>query len=519
MIKDILKSSFWQLFVVYVIAVTLVYLNIIPDYSVQFVYFALVIASFGYFALEKREDTKKIAWYLYLIPFLIIITSRVIPYLHNSVPLGYDPGLYKFIFESYAHHKPLEQWVISGFPPGLAIIVLPFYWLGFSSNFILIHLLILFDLFLGVCIYLATSEWFSKRSAFFAVLIYAISFTQFLTFWFNYYKNIVGLCLLLLAFYSYRHRFKKKYLSPLLFVFFGSLLGGTHRPTFLIFGLTFFIYTLAGFILTKDLKKLRYNILIGILIIIGSSLFYIGHFNTAILPGAKGVIKANIGSGTFIDFNTYRYYALPYLPFGLLGVLYLIKKKDFTNFFLIWFIVNIFIVGFSLIFYNRFIIHLDIVMIILAGLSFNILISTKKKLAIALLLLLVGSGVYFVVSSSIKAKPLINQNELDEIKAINNYVKPDDYVMSTDRFYSPWLKGYVNAKIIAPGLFDEKSWDKQGWIIFWSSTNMSLINNMVSSLPQPLYIFLGKRSRFNKQKFFNNSCYEQITPQLVRFVC
>ena len=425
--KSILKNSFWQLLVVYVVAVILISVNLIWKYSYHFEVFALILAVLGLFLVKKQEKVK-INKLLLILPIILILLIRIIPFVTNQIPLGYDPGIYKYAFES----SRTDEWISSAFPPGIYAFTDILYSIGLTTNQIMIPFFIFLGLLLGLMIYITAKKFFNEDTAILSTLIYSVSIIQFKIFTYFYFKNMLALILILLSLYLLKSN------KRLLFILTAAFLGGIHRPTFLLFALICIGYTILNY------KNLKNNILSGIAVIVLTLPFYIGHFKELILQNITPLITANIAAGTFINLLTYQFSTLIYLPFALLGFLYLIKNKRF-NLLVLWFLINGVIVYFRKIFHNRFLIHMDIAIIILAGYGLYMLMQSKKRLGIAIAVLLLASAFYINLNDSLKAKPLITLEELDMIKSLGN-TEENSYVMATSSYYSPWVLGYSGRK-------------------------------------------------------------------------
>src|SRR3989344_3911673 len=200
--KETTKNTFYQLILVYAFFILLISLGFLNKLSLQFHILAFIIAFLGISILPKEieEKSNKKYHYLFLISIiLIIILIRTIPYINNSVPLGYDPGIYKYGIEQGLEKQ--DRWILSGgMEPGflyLMEIFKPF----LSSSLILIELFIFFSALLGLSIYLFTKELINKEAAIFSTLVYALSIVQFKTFWYLYYKNVIGLILMISSLY------------------------------------------------------------------------------------------------------------------------------------------------------------------------------------------------------------------------------------------------------------------------------------------------------------------------------
>ena len=524
--KNILKNSFWQILFIYSLLVLAMSIGFLWKYSLQMSLFAFIIAFLGLFVLKPDKEIKinpKIHYFLFSLAVLFIILLRVIPYIGNSVPLGYDVGIYKYGIEYGL--KNLDNWILQGgMEPGFLYLMEAFK-LFFSTDFILEWLFIAFCVLLGSSIYFVSKESFSKETGLIAILIYAVSLIQFKTFWYMYYKNMIGLILALFSIYFLEKSKDNKHLIWL-FTLLGGFLGAVHSPTFYIFGLSYLLYTFASPYKYKsyNFKELKSNIFYGVLILLITSFFYLGKFREAILviiaPVLQSFVQTGESPGTFINFFTYQYSTLAYLPLGILGFLTLIKNKKFNMLFF-WALITAIIVYFKFFFFNRFIIHLDVALIILAAYGLITLLKSNKKLSVVILSLLLISGGYQIYQESINSKPLINDEELSLIQSLS-LTEQNAFVMSTDSYYSPWVLGYSNRRTIAPGLFDYDTHNYEEWYQFWTTNDTNYTNQFLSVYPKPLYLFIGEYQRMNMEKF-NNECFYLINQQnqsyIYKYLC
>jgi len=508
-IKQIAKNIFYQLIVVYAVLILLMALGLFGKYSLQLHIFAFIVGLFG-LALssansrgeEVGRNLGKIHYLLFGLAILLIIMLRIIPYIGNSIPLGYDVGIYKYGIEHGLQN--LDNWIISGgLEPGFLYLMKIFSFL-FSTNFILTTLLVFFCVILGLGIYLAAKEFSDSKTALIALFIYAFSVVQFKTFALMYYKNIIGMCLMLFSIYFLKKSERtKNYIW--LFVILGGLIGAIHRPSFYIFGLSFFFYAIISPYKNKsyDKQMLLKNILIGIAVLVVASLFYLGKFGIAISsmfePVLQGFLQPGESAGTFIMFFNFQFSSLFYLPFVLIGLGYFLRKKDF-NILVIWTVLNFAIVYFQFFFFNRFIIFLDLAFILMASVGFSLLIKNAKRLGFVILIVLLFSGGILAFNESINAKPLLNENELNAIKNLTA-TEPNAYVMSTISYYSPWVLGYSERNTISPGLFDYDDQNVSEWNVFWNSKNITEVKEFVNAYQKPIYVFIGQRQEDNLAQF------------------
>ena len=122
-----------------------------------------------------------------IISLVLILVTRFLPYVFTSVPLGYDPGIYKFVMESYRDIMPLissgalASWIKSWTPSGLFILTDVFYLFGFGTDFLLKETFIFLELLLGLMVYVVGKEYSNRWGGALSLFIYAISLVHFKT--------------------------------------------------------------------------------------------------------------------------------------------------------------------------------------------------------------------------------------------------------------------------------------------------------------------------------------------------
>jgi len=508
-IKNLFKNAFFQITAVYAILLSIATLNFFSKYSMHFEIFALIIALFGIFIISEQKEeklsSKRIHYFLIVLGVFLIALFRVMPYINNSVPLGYDTGIYKYAIESFnAKGFGVENWVKEVISPGFLYLMKMLSFL--PLQFILIWLFIIFNLALGIAIYFCTKEYFGKNAAIIALLVYSTSIVQFKVFTFMYYKNLIALTLMLFAF-----AFLKKE-KRFLFIIFGALVGAVHLPTFFIFGLSYMLFTAYNY------KQWKINLLSGFSMLALVALSYIGFFKEAVFPLIFPVLESFVSPGespgTFINFSTYQFSTLTYLPFAILGLFFLIKKREFNIIFFLT-IIGAIIVYFQFFFFNRFIICLDIALIMLSSLGFCAIIKSKRNLGISILVIMLFLASFSLAVESKNAKPLISQEQLSLIEKLNE-TEINSSVISLSSNYSPWVLAYSKRRTIAPGLFEEDFWTREQWDVFWQTKDKNETINLISVYSKPIYLFAGSQE-------FTNPCFiqylEQNNNKIYKYIC
>lgn len=513
-LKKILESSYVQLCMVFVVAVLLKELNIIPSYYLNFKLFAYILPLFSIPALLELKKSGSIAvprtGLILLILFAFILLARLVPYLHTQVPLGYDPGFYKYAIEMYTNSLPdipestLPDWLKMMYPQGLLVLTdILHIFAGFNAVQFFKILFPFLCALLVLPVYILTRSLFDERSAVIASMLYALSYTQYTMFTFLYFKNIIGLMLLLLAIYLLE---RKKY-APLVLMY--AALGIYHRPEFLLFSLILIPY----FLRARD-KNIIFTILATAILI---APFWLPRleYNLPMIRGVAETAITNIqvsqaaGGGTFFGFEKYEWVSLAYLPFGLIGVIYVLLQKKWSGL-LYGFLINAVIVVFQLFFFKRLIISLDILLIIFAGVGLNYgfleskLISKKLGTA-AVILLLASSGIVLIDQVS-HAKPLINDNQLESIQWLASNTEPDAYILATS-YDAPWVLGWSEHRVIAPGLFQWDTHNRSEWLEFLRTKDAGVANEFLSAWDGPIYVYHSKNFRnwIELEKFANSN--------------
>src|SRR3989338_1808003 len=488
-----MKKYLLYLIPIFLLTVVFGYLNILPKSNFTYGIIAAAVTVILVFLEETKQPG--LNRFLILLAFLLILAPRIIPYLNNSIPIGYDAGIYK-----YAIEHPFEEWVQVAVPRGFTF-PLAFLNLFLPINFLLTYALIGFELLLGFALYKTVKEYVNKNTAILALLLFSVSFAQFRVFTFMYYKNILALSLLLFAFYF----LKKQKRIP--FILIASWLGSMHQPTFLLFGLSYAAYTFISY--KKDLKK---NIINGIIILALTLVSYAGVLKETLFPQIKSAVGLEIGAGTFIGILEYQSLFLILLPFLFLGVYASIRNKR-INILFIWFIFNLIFVSFKLIFFNRYIIHLDMIMLILAAIGIYVVIKKGKAIGMISLAMIVLFSSYILIAYALNEKPLVSQAKLDEIQTLQN---TEGMVMSTHKHDSPWLLVYSGRPTIAPGLYSYSKWSLAEWSIFWNSGNFTEVKPLLDMYEKPIYIYAHPVT--NREKF-NNDCFRHPTQNIYTYIC
>ncbi len=506
--RKILERSFWQLIAIYTLAAALITIKLVPRYALHFEIFAVIAALFGALTLREKQAEARTGWIVWIAAVLIIM-FRIIPYLQYNIPIGYDAAFYTAAIDQYSANA-VEPWFAGWSPPGLFMLTTIFTRLGVETAIILTAGVILLEILLGFMIYITAKEFFNRQAGAIAILLYSVSLAQYVTFELTYVKNILAMSLLLAAMLSL-HR--KKYFAAAIT---GALVAGVQQPTFLLYGLCYTAYTLTKI---RDKKEFLTLAGVGAATLTAGIAFYVQAIGPLLISASSNLINSSPGS--FMTFTEYLFSTLPYLSLALLGFLIALKNRKF-NILFFWFGINFAVVFLKLFFYNRFIIFLDIVFILYAGYAASTMLTAKRKLAIAILSIVVLSMAITTGREALKAHPNISPEEYSFMKNIQSITEQNSTLITNMVDDAHWLEALSGRPVAAPGLFNAGRWTRNEWIKYWHAENFAEIKALMDRFPRPLYIYLGEDSpRGNRKKF--ETCTEQAAKdgamELLKYTC
>jgi len=449
-----------------------------------------------------------------IIKILLIISIifglyRIYPYFFSDVPLWYDPGLYRVMFYQYINNLPnidfsnLYLWVKQTYPPFLWILWDIFHIVWFNVDFLLTFGLWFSSIITSIFVYALLKKYW-KIAWFLWIIIFLLSIIQYKAFWWNYYKQIIWIIFILAGIYLLEKR-KNILLVPILMSLFTI-----HRPSWLYFLLIIIVYRLLRYFFykEKDYKDLIYIWLAWII----AFLMYLPFLNELILPLLKPLITTVWAwhSGTF--FSKLEFWKLEFLIIitSFYWFYLKIKKRDFDLIFS-WYVVWALWVWLGLFFYNRFYIFFDVFIILLSAYGFyNIYSSNKKIFYILFLVFFWIQSVMYISYLNKNGHALIDTDEFNTIKKINNIVESGSIMMVTHKNYSPWIHWYTLKSTIAPWLFDWNLWWLDNWKQWWFSHwdfKCSILKEYIDKYHKNIYIWLWKRQ---PKSNYSWDCFEMV---------
>jgi len=437
---------------------------------------------------------------IYLI-FAIYLILRITPYLYSVVPLGYDPGLYLYLFKQYSQIKifdytSLPRWLVEVYPPLLPFmvrVVTPL----ISPEHILIPLALIVATVLFSAVYYLTNHLYGKKAGLLALAILTLSIIQYKFYWWYYVKNILAVGLTLILIVLMQKKSKLAYLvAPAIILL--------HQPTAIV-----------GVALILLRKPDKHSLLTLGASAMAFGLYYIPTWQTAITPYLPGFLssltpaKYGTESGTFYSLSESFWYMLPYLP---LSIAALFNSKVRKSREMITLLLTSLVLAGGVFLSRRFIPVLDMTLIILAS---AMLAQFNRKIIVGYMLILM---ICFGRALPSQAKPLIMEDEFSEIKLLST-TEENANILVADNEYTPWIYGYSGRVAIAPGFGEhDVYWSESEWEDFWSGDNREREIELLKKIPKPLYIYLGDKQRMITFRP-EGSCFSRFSWHVYKFEC
>jgi hypothetical protein len=428
-----------------------------------------------------------------LLGSLLLSLQRIIGYFSFDIPYGYDPGFFRHAIQtaiaalpglppppspSLPYHEPLF---------GLLSIILTS--IGYTPDMIIGPFLGGLSIFTAFCVYFLGNTSHSRLVGLLGASIFLLSIIQYQEYWWNYWRNIMGIIFMLVSLGLLVRR------SPLAILTIAGLFT-IHRPSAL-----FFVVVIALTFLVRIIRERTIPTREILLILAGGLLalpLYADQirFLTDMITPITTTIGGITASGTFFTSREFFFHIFPYFLLLIPGIFSKVEKREYDIVF-IGFLVGLLWSVLRLFFYSRMMVFFDIFAILLAAYSMSLLLHTlKPRYAILLLIGFFGLQGYLATSYAYEQGKhhAISREEFDILRNLDILI-PDTTatILSTHRYYTPWILGYSGKRTLAPGLLDDQIWDDATWRRFYFEADDATRCRMIAdyrSLTDKLYIFV-----------------------------
>jgi len=399
----------------------------------------------------------------------------------GAAGFGYDTGIYRHYIDGYyerLNDPSITPFGFSGYSNVLKS-------LDVSTDDILISWYVLVAMVLFFLFFLFVKTYTDVPTALFAVFLFSISTIQYEFFWWFYYRNFLAFALFFVTFILFHYR---SYLALLPLMAIGTL----HIITLVPIGCTMIV------LLWLEKEKRKYYFITGSVAVVGIVLLNFKELRDYFFSLQKSGTLASGASdsspefnGQFIDFSFFWKNTLLYLFFGIAGYIQYFKKHLSLA---IFFIMSLIPVLFQVLFYRRFYVFVDVVLIFFASIFIVALIrkvkSTWMNVAVGIYVLI---GFFLSTQYVWTKQPLLTHFDLEEMVSTNEF--PPARVLAVSSATAPWLYGFTHHTIIAPGIFEENKWSREEWQEFWATENANRRHELLSVYQEPLFIYVGPREK------------------------
>lgn len=452
--------------------------------------------------------------YWFAVLTIALLVKFCLPAFMYEMPLGYDVGLYRYLFLQYSF---VESWFSFPDLPG---------WTQHHSPFVLwaigrlVHMGIPVDFFLNLgwslavvsCVLLYSLIIYksnNKTIAVVSLLFLLLSFSLFKTYTFMYWKTVPAALLLVTSLYCLQ---KKQWLGAIIAML---LLAGSHTQTVFLLGLIIIPWWLTNLV-TKEITTKTWLKMTGVLLV---SAALIIATQWSMVPWALGKLTYMLDGfglypGAFFPIEESFFYSISIVLFGVIGFWQSLKQSKWT----IWhtaIIVTLLYTCSFLYFYRRFYIQFDWLIIPFAAQGLIYCWLTYRHIAfkciiIALLLLQFTFGNKEYFAQTFHLTPV----ELEALKNIEKNYKPDYPIIVLENRSPFYVQGWLpHSEVIAPDLLNRtvkgRDWSK----LIFGATNEK--RSVLETLPKNTKIILlpsvGRSyGKIYQERLLQNDCFKQV---------
>ncbi len=451
-----------------------------------------------------------------------------------DVPLGYDPGFYRYLFVHHAEALPpfvlpdLAPWA-RGHPLGLFFFSslllkagLPVDWLiGWMWNLVPVILAAIY-------------AWIIRRRygltvGVLTLLAALLSIAFFDGFAAMYWKTYAALFWMILTFAALEHR--SWWSVPL-----GILTVATHHQTGLLFGLVFGTWIILSSIAMRMEKERRpvgrlytmrqsvMMVVVGLCIVLIGAATYAPIWQDAVLVHIPALLDRSVAAaGSFPPPLFYLQTSGVLLLLGIIGFVGDVRRERWT----VWqlaFLWSAVFVCLRLLFYRRFLLQLDFFLLPFVAIGIRDLWVRYQRRAVRVCLIaaLVAQGMVMVLVVRTRG-PIVDAQTFAAIERLPSLLPADALVLSLENQSVVVLRGWLPYhRVGGPGLFDA-SWSYAEWEKFLLGTDAER-QAFLRALPVSTYLFVSPffRSYYGDRavSLLHDPCLvPSVEPLLLRVEC
>lgn len=456
-------------------------------------------------------------------------------YFHFGIPLGYDVGMYRYLFLKHGVAFPpfvlgdVQDWA-KDHPLGLFILTTPLIKLGLPVDWLIGWMWNAFSVLLVLTLAwaTATSKVFTQGLAKNTKIIFlttvavgTLSLPLYDGFVAMYWKTFASLFFVVLSFALLE---RKSYWAVLAALFALT----THNQTGLLFALSVGLW----WVITNvyQWKNPRTYLPVGIACGVGVLAFflYLPVFNETLGKHILPFLTTRGSETTAGAFPSLLYYLPRYsisLTLAFFGFVLSLKRKQFSLWHAAVFWSALFVFS-QVFFYRRFILHLDFFLLPFSGyFLFEVAKRWNKTYMHVIIILILCVQGYFVWNMMHERWPLLSSETYEAVQNLPAVVPENATVISFENITPLWLRGWLpDHRVVGPGFFEPYGKGLRDWDAFLEGDNRYR-KIVIGGKEAPLFFFLPREfSQVHGEKaqgLLHDPCIEPVKeiPSLYVSLC
>lgn len=461
---------------------------------------------------------KYAVWVLGAVFLFLLVLKFFWPFFHFNLPLGYDAGIYRYLFLRSMEALPpftfpdLPPWAREH-PPGLFFFSSLLLRLGFFVDWLIGWLWNLFPVLLSLCSSVVVAKRWGREVGVVMLLLFSLAPAFYDGFAAMYWKTFVSLFWMVLSLFFFE---RKQWVFG---VVFGLLVLLTHHQTGLLLGLVlgswflllfFSSWVQGNFHITK--------FFLFLLITTGSIILVFFLYGEGFHDIVQRILPLFLQGwhappGNFPPPEFYLTHAWPLLLLGLIGFFWSLREERWTPWQLavLW---SAFFIVFRLMFYRRFFLHFEFFLLPFAARGVVILWRRWGSVLVrgSIVVLLVVQAVFTVRVMSLRF-PAISSDVFFVVTGASEHVPDDALVLALEPTTAPFLRGWLaRQRVGGPGLFDSLWYEKE-WERFLLGTSEER-KELLATLHGPVFLFASPEffSLYgaDAERFIADPCFEKV---------
>ena len=439
--------------------------------------------------MDRIKDHK--LFFLAGITLCLLLLKFVSPLFRFDIPLGYDPGIYRYLFIVYSESlaslslPDLLPWA-KEYPPGLFFLFTPFILLGLPVDAIIGWIWNLVPIATLMLLAWVTAKRSSTEVGVALLIVGLLSQAYYDGFFAMYWKAYAALFLVVLTY----HLAEK---MSLWFIVAALLAVMTHQQTALVMVIALAVWWVVR--IRDQWKNPKYRLLtllLGCSALLAAA-WYLPQWERAIWSPLKSIIllrgdKAPAGAFPGLDYYTRTTGLL--LLLGIVGFCKSFRQERCSLWQVSVIVCAVFVLC-KLVFYKRFFLQLDFFLMPFAAVELVALwhLCVRRHITIVVIAL-VAIQMSLSWKALLQRTPRYSAATLKEIKQLEKTIPKSSAIIALENVSGTWLRGWLPYHTVgAPGLFDYPSWTITDWEMFIDGSQAQR-KALLQQLQSPVYFFL-----------------------------